>query len=480
MNRLPIRLRLALSFAGAAAVLLAAVGAFGYVRLSAGLSHDLDLELRQRAQDLIVPVSRSHASLTRLAGTGFVEHGESFVEIVTPSGRVVDATATLKGRPLLTGSEAARAAQGTMTVDRSNAPGLDEPARLLATPFTRGDQRLVLVVGDTRENGLEVLRRVRDQLVAGLTLLVFLTCLGAYAVAGAALRPVEAMRRRASALTAGDASLRLPVPPSTDEIARLGTTLNALLARVEETLDRERSFVAHASHELRTPLALLRTQLELAVRRPRSAAELEEAVRSARLEVDRLERLTEDLLLLAEAGESGLALHVADIPVANLFAEVGARFGAACSSAGRRLVVASAGGVVHGDLGRLTQALTNLVGNALEHGGGDVVLAAGRHGGLVDLVVSDRGGGFSSDLLERGTERFVRGPASSGSGLGLAIVAAIAQAHEGSVRLRNVDGGAEVRVSVPAADIDRWGAPAGRELAGAPLPSPAIERPSCG
>jgi two-component system OmpR family sensor kinase len=463
VTRLPIRLRLALSFAGAAAVLLAAVGTFGYVRLSAGLSHDLDLELRQRAQDLIVPVSRSHASLTRLAGTGFVEHGESFVEIVTPSGRVVDATATLKGRPLLTASEAARAAaQGTMTVDRPNAPGLDEPARLLATPFTRGDQQLVLVVGDTRENGLEVLRRVRDQLVVGLTLLVILTCIGAYAVAGAALRPVEAMRRRASALTAGDVALRLPVPPSTDEISRLGTTLNELLARVEKTLERERSFVAHASHELRTPLALLRTQLELAVRRPRSAAELEEAVRSARLEVDRLERLTEDLLLLAQAGESGLALHLDDIPVEELFAEVGARFGAACSRAGRRLVVASAGGVVRGDHGRLSQTLTNLVGNALEHGSGDVVLEARQDDGHVDLLVADRGGGFTPELLEHGTERFVRGPTSSGSGLGLAIVAAIAQAHAGSVRLRNVDGGAEVRVSIPAVDVSRPAAPAGR------------------
>jgi two-component system OmpR family sensor kinase len=461
VSRLPIRLRLALSFAGAAAVLLAAVGTFGYLRLSAGLSHDLDLELRQRAQDLILPVSRSHASLTRLAGTGFVEHGESFVEIVTPSGRVVDATATLQGRPLLTASEAARAAHGTMTVDRPNAPGLDEPARLLATPFSRGGRPLVLVVGDTRENGLEVLRRVRDQLVVGLTLLVFLTSLGAYAVAGSALRPVEVMRRRASALTAGDVGLRLPVPPATDEISRLGTTLNELLGRVEETLERERSFVAHASHELRTPLALLRTQLELAVRRPRPAAELEEAICSARVEVDRLERLTEDLLLLAQAAETGLALHVDDIPVDDLLTEVGARFAAAFSRAGRRLVVASDGAVVRGDRGRLTQALTNLVGNALEHGDGDVALEARQRDGQVELAVRDRGRGFSPELLERGTERFVRGPTSSGSGLGLAIVTAIAQAHEGSLGLHNLDPGGEVRVSLPAAGVRRAAAPSG-------------------
>jgi signal transduction histidine kinase len=451
VTRAPIRLRLALWFAAAAAVLLSVVGGFGYLRLSAGLSHQLDLELQQRAQDLIEPVSRPHASLTRLAGTGFVEHGESFVEIVTPSGRVVDATTTLGRWPLLTASEAAGAGQRTMTFDRSNAPGLDEPARLLATPFTRDGRRLVLVVGDTRENGLEVLRRVRDQLLVGIPLLVLLTFVGAYAVTGAALQPVEAMRRRASELNAGDAALRLPIPPSTDEISRLGVTLNSLLARVEETLGRERDFVAHASHELRTPLALLRVQLELAVRRPRSAPELEEAIRSAKVEVDRLERLTEDLLLLAEEGESGLALHVEETPVGELLADVGARFAPAFSGAGRRLDVAPGHGAVRGDRGRLTQALTNLVGNALEHGGGDVRLEARPDGDRVRLVVSDGGDGFAPEMLERGSERFVRGPASSGSGLGLAIVAAVARAHDCESGVANLGGGAEAWISVPVA-----------------------------
>jgi two-component system, OmpR family, sensor kinase len=449
VTRVPIRLRLALCFAAAAAVLLTAVGGFGYLRLSAGLSHQLDLELRQRAQDLIRPVSRPHASLTRLAGTGFVEHGESFVEIVTTTGRVVDATATLKGRPLLAADEAARAAQGTTTYDRSHAPGLDEPARLLATPFTRDGRHLVLVVGDTRENGLEVLRRVRGQLLVGIPLLVLLTFVGAYAVTGAALQPVEAMRRRASELNADDAGLRLPIPPATDEISRLGVTLNSLLARVEETLDRERAFVAHASHELRTPLALLRTQLELAVRRPRPAAELEEAIGSAKVEVDRLERLTEDLLLLAEAGEAGLALHVEEVPVADLLTDVGARFAPAFAGAGRRLVVGPAHGAVRGDRGRLTQALTNLVGNALEHGGRDVRLEARPDDGLVRLVVSDGGDGFAPEMLEHGSERFVRGAASSGSGLGLAIVATIARAHGCGSGTRNLGDGAEAWISAP-------------------------------
>jgi len=125
-------------------------------------------------------------------------------------------------------------------------PGLDEPARLLATPFSRDGRPLVLVVGNTRENGTESLRRVRNELLVAIPLLVLLTFGGAYAVAGAALRPVELMRKRASELTGEDPSSRLPIPDGTDEISRLGATLNEFLDRVEETRERERSFVAHA------------------------------------------------------------------------------------------------------------------------------------------------------------------------------------------------------------------------------------------
>ncbi len=390
---------------------------------------------------------------------------------MTPSGRLLESTPTLRAHPLLTPAEAAQGSRGTVTVDRSSVPGLDEPARLLATPFTRHGRRLVLVVGATRENGLEVLRRVRTQLLVGLPLLVLVTLLGAYAVAGAALRPVDAMRRRASELTAGDPALRLPIPPSADEISRLGHTLNSLLGRVEATLERERSFVAHASHELRTPLALLHTQLELAVRRPRPAAELEEAVRSAEVEVERLERLTEDLLLLAQAEEGELALHREEVSLAEVLSAVGARFAPAFSSAGRRLVVAPTDAVVSGDGARLTQALTNLVGNAFEHGGGDVRLEAREHDATVDVVVADRGAGFPPDLLGRATERFVRSPASTGAGLGLAIVGAVAAAHHGSVGVRNVEGGAEAWLRLSLAPVGR---PAG---CNAPLSAPRRPRP---
>jgi two-component system, OmpR family, sensor kinase len=450
VRRPPIRLRLAFAFAAAAAVLLIGAGAVGYLRLSAANSHDLDLELRQRAQDLSGPVGSGDTSLSQLAGTGFIERGESFAEVITPAGRVIQSTPTLHRHPLLSPVEAGRASRATITIDRPEVPGLDEPARMLATPVTHGGRTMVLVVGDTRENGLEVLRRIRNQLLVGIPLLVLLTFGGAYAVAGAALRPVETMRRRAAALTAADPGLRLPVPAGNDEITRLGTTLNELLARVEATLERERSFIAHASHELRTPLALLRTELELAVRRPRPADELTDAIRSAGHEVDRLQRLTEDMLLLAQVGEQRLDVQLTHVPAAQALGEVRDHFARAAAESGRSIEIGTAEGDVEADRGLLGHALSNLVDNALEHGVGDIRLSARADPGAVTFVVSDRGPGFDAALLDHITERFVRGPRSGGAGLGLAIVAAIAAAHGGSLDVANLPHGAETRLCLPS------------------------------
>jgi two-component system OmpR family sensor kinase len=188
------------------------------------------------------------------------------------------------------------------------------------------------------------------------------------------------------------------------------------------------------------------------------------------VEVDRLQRLTEDLLLLAQSADGELPLHREDVDLSDLFADVGARFAPAFAQSGRPWELGTVSGTVHADRGRLTQALTNLVGNALEHGGGAVRLEARRHDDLVDLVVVDEGDGFAPEMLERGTERFARSPRSTGAGLGLAIVAAVADAHGGSTGLRTVDRGAEAWISVPAADVSRAAPPAEQLRSAGPAP----------
>src|SRR5205823_1315540 len=143
---------------------------------------------------------------------------------------------------------------------------------------------------------------------------------------GLSLRPVEAMRRRAAAISGENIESRLPVPRTRDEIQRLGETLNGMLGRIEAVLRREQEFVADAGHELRTPLALVRTELELALRQGASADELRDAIRNAAQEVDRVIQLAEGLLLIARSDRGELQLRREGIEAAALLEAVAQRY----------------------------------------------------------------------------------------------------------------------------------------------------------
>ena len=277
---------------------------------------------------------------------------------------------------------------------------------------------------------------------------------------------VEDMRRRATEISADTPERRLPLPRAHDEVYRLGATLNEMLDRLDEGLARERRFVADASHELRTPLATLQTELELATRRPRSHAELEDALRSATEEVERLVRLAEDLLVLARADEGQVALQTEPFVVREALEAVAARHGLQAAAAARSLEVsAPADLTLSGDRPRLEQALGNLVDNALRHGQGTVRLEALTQDGVVLLAVSDEGAGFTAEFLPHAFERFSRpdeARSGGGTGLGLAIAQAIAVAHGGSAGAANRSArGADVWLVIPAT-------PGGPESPGSP------------
>ncbi len=439
--RLPLRIRLALVFSVAMALVLAGVGWFAYARVGSDLSQALDQQLRGRAQDLSALVRRG-GSLRATDGR-LVEQGESFAQVVAADGRVVDATPPLGDKNLLDAGELARARDGAVFVNRPSVPGLDEPARMLAVPL---DGR-VLVAGTTRENRAETLNSVRDAFLIGGPVALVLASLAGYALAGAALRPIEAMRRRAADISTSSLDERLPVGEAGDEVSRLGETLNEMLSRIEGGVLRERRFVADASHQLRTPLSLLTTELDLALRRARSAEELRDALRSAAESTARLSRLADDLLLLARADEGRVPLKAEETDVADLAHEVGGRFGARVEAEPL---------VVRADRLRLEQALTNMLDNAVRHGSGDVLLTAHRRNGTVELHVLDEGAGFPDGFLERAFERFSRADpaARDGSGLGLAIVETIARAHGGAAHAANRPaGGADVWLALPLASV---------------------------
>jgi signal transduction histidine kinase len=438
--RLPVRIRLALVFSVAMALVLAGAGWFTYARVGSDLDRALDQQLQGRAQDLSALIRRG-GSLRTTDGR-LIEHGESFAQLLRPDGRVVDATPPLGRASLLRADERARVRQPGVFIDRRSVPGLDEPARMLAVPLS-GE---ILVAGATRENRAEILASLRDAFLIGGPLALVLASVAGYLLAGAALRPMEAMRRRAAEISASSLDERLPVSDGRDEVARLGRTLNAMLARLESGVARERRFVADASHQLRTPLALLQAELELALGRARSADELRAALAAAAETSDELSRLADDLLLLARAEEGRVALKRDQIDVADLLQQVGDRFGVGVDAAP---VVLSA------DRLRLEQALGNMVDNALRHGGGRVTLSAEARNGTTELHVLDEGRGFPDGFVVHAFERFSRAdPGAGGSGLGLAIVETIASAHGGQAHAANrAGGGADVWLALPSQTV---------------------------
>jgi two-component system OmpR family sensor kinase len=263
------------------------------------------------------------------------------------------------------------------------------------------------------------------------------------------------VRREAAALSS-DPGRRLPVPGTRDELARLATTLNDMLDRLHVALERERRFVDDASHELRTPLATMRGEIELALARPRSNIELGQSLASVQDDVDRLQRLANDLLVLARSRGGRIPLRRVRTSLATLTAEGARTVETIARQSGVTVAITVTTQAAQVDPHRIQQALRNLLENAIQHShnGGTVRLTADRDDGWARFVVQDCGPGFPPDLLVAAFDPFIRGTQEgahrSGAGLGLAIVRAVTEAHGGTVSAQNTNGGARVTMAIRA------------------------------
>jgi two-component system OmpR family sensor kinase len=413
VTHLPVRWRLTLAFACVMAVLLAATGLFVRQQLGAHLDNALDASLRSHAADVAALAQQSDTGLDEAKDNRILGRRAQLAQLIDARGRVIDATAGIPRRPLLGVAALAGARKGSVVIRSTELAG-DEAVRLLAVPIHAQDQRLVAVVGQSLEE--------RDQAIAGLTnvlllggpLALVLASLAGYGLAGAALRPVEVMRRR------------------------------------------ERAFIADASHELRSPLAMLRTELELMARDRPSGADLQTATASAIEETERLGRLADDLLLLTRADSRRFVLHASPVSPGELITAAAAR--ARRRPAARQVRIAvvteAATPLVSADAGRIAQAIDNMLDNALRHATSEVELSTRVAGASVEIQVLDDGPGFPPEFLPRAWERFSRADAArtdDGAGLGLSIVRTIAELHGGRAEaLNRPGGGAAVWITLPA------------------------------
>jgi len=422
---LPIRARLTVAFAVTTMLMLAIAGLFVYVRLRADLDDAVNEALQARARGF---------AAGRSSGTG--DSDEGFAQLLAGT-RVVRAS----GRPrssALTAAEARRAVHERLLVNR-RVPGIEAQARVLALPVHGRAGASAVVVGESLQDRDEALAGVVRSFAVGAPLAVALASILGFGLASAGFRPVEAMRLRATRISLGGDGGRLPLPAAHDEIRRLGETLNAMLDRLRLAFERERRFVADASHELRTPIAVVKAELEAALRTGDHGPETREALQVAMEECEHLVQLAEDLLILARSADGGLPVHRERLNAESILIDVRERARRRARARGREITVDAPDGLsVAADPLRLRQALANLVDNALRHGDGTVALAAQPAGDAVELDVSDNGPGFDPGLRARAFERFSRAQSvrdQRGAGLGLAIVQAIAEAHGGQATI---------------------------------------------
>lgn len=308
-----------------------------------------------------------------------------------------------------------------------------------------GGGEATLVYGATLDQADTAVRTAVVLLAVGVPVLVLLLVAVTWAVTGRSLRPVERMRTEVETIRAARPDARVEVPDTGDEVARLASTMNAMLDRLERSAESQRRFVSDASHELRSPIASIRQHAEVAVAHPErtEVADLADVVRS---EAVRLQELVTGLLELSRLDEGGIRTRrPVDLDDLALDAVARARArstaGVAPARDGDAPVVRVDGSAISaarvlGDERVLAGVVRNLVDNAVRHASTRVAVSLTEHDGSAVLTVDDDGTGVPEDERERVFERFVRldearSRDAGGAGLGLAIVRDAVRAHGG-------------------------------------------------
>jgi signal transduction histidine kinase len=425
------------------ALVIASVALVGILRSTQIRTIDNALELRTIDIESLLDGGATPASVA-------IESEEaSFVQIVDDAGRIVAASENVAGEPRLVARDAPAASSQRL-------PVLGGDQYRIRNHHTDGAVSVTIIVGTTLEDVNKLVNVVSGSLAVGGTLLLALIATMVWFVVGRALRPVEAIRAEVDDIGARQLDRRVPIPDSQDEIGRLAATMNEMLDRLEDSHHKQTEFVSNASHELRTPIAVIRHELEIALRSD-DHDDLRAAARDVLDEDLRMQRLVDDLLFMARHERPSAIASQTRQPAIDLddlvLAEVDRQ------PANRTIDISGvSAGQVRGNEDHLRRVVRNLLDNALRHAATSVAVHVSTSNGQVTLDVDDDGGGIRDEHRELIFERFARGDDArarddGGSGLGLAIVREIVSEHGGTVSAHHSPwlGGARFTVTLPDA-----------------------------
>jgi signal transduction histidine kinase len=440
-----IRSRLAVSYGVGVTLTLLVVGVFVWWQMGTALRGSLETTLQTRADGVLVSLENAGQ-----AGLQEADHAAPgvFVALFAPGGSLQDSTVD--------------APHGIRPVNGVLETG---GRRYLLRTQAAPDGTLVVTGADLQP--IDASQSALARLLVGVGLSVGAASLfGGWLLAGRALRPVDRLIDDAAAMGPSNLERRLSPPTRMDEIGRLTQTLNGMLDRIADSVERQRLFVAMASHELRTPLAALRAELDDADRADTSLGEYRQAVQDAQGDVIRLTSLTTSLLELAATEEDAQQVERRPIRLREIVSSVARSVDPLVRKRDAVIGMEVPDDVVRVDRMRVEHALGNLVNNALTYGGrGNRVEVRCRIDGgpaerSLTVEVLDRGPGLGGDAPGGLFEPFIRGTKATGpgSGLGLATVASAVRAHGGTFGAGDRDGGgARFWFTVPDEEVPPLG-----------------------
>jgi signal transduction histidine kinase len=386
--------------------------------------------------------------------------GKSFMQVVSPDGRVVDRSANLGDvfLPLSTEdwqevfrrgfSYRTLAADLLQKMDRALP---DENYRQITYLAKRGNKPLFLLQIAVPMTLVErETSHLSDFFLIGIPVALLFAGLAGLYLAHKALQPLHEIINKAEQLNPSNLSDRLPEPPAQDEIHQLTVTLNGMLGRIERAFESHEHFIADASHQLKTPLAILRGELDVFRSKPRSSEEMRAFVDSSAHELQHMSRLLDDMLLLAKMEAGSGSLTVREVRVDEILLETVARFEVLAKKKNIAIRIdlddLTAGAsespfVVKGDHDLLQSMFRNLMDNAIKYSpeGAPVEVRLINEAYRVVAQIRDYGAAISPDEAERIFQRYERGnlrvSGVSGTGLGLPIARRIAEMHSGNISI---------------------------------------------
>ncbi len=466
-----IKFKMTLWYVAILGIILSCFSLFLYFTLADSLYKGVDNKIRTMAE-IVVSSTRSPLG----AGTSMADLDQimterfgirplgRFIQILDESGRIGDRSTNLRDVEIPISVQTMKAAsKGVITFETVQVMG-KYSLRVVTMPIMENEKMVGIVqVGSSLEGVEEALQQLLLSLLIAVPAALLIASAGGLFLANKALRPVDAITGIARRIGSGDLSQRIRIKRVNDELGRLASTFNEMIAKLEKSFRQVKRFTADASHELKTPLTILRGEVEVGLKKKRGLKEYQQILASNLEEINRMSRIVEDLLTLSRADMGELTMEREEIELSALAREVWRDLRLLAKKKRIQLKFMDNGFTrVEGDSLFLRQLILNLTENGLKYtrAGGEVAVKVkgDRDQGMVRLLVTDTGVGIPQKDLKRIFDRFyrvdgARSRETGGTGLGLSICQWIAQAHEGRIAVESrVGKGSTFTVTLPMKD----------------------------